>query len=377
MSRQTDHAQLDLWKLNLDVAFGRANGKIIWQPRVLAWFTDRQFAKQPLPAPYTGMTEPELYQSLGCSNRIYDYRDCFIHVDPPQVKREQKEIDAMRTLSTIITPVGSITELARKSDNSWWLHYEKHWIETQEDMKVATWLYDHADWRWDQDMYDRVCEQWGRLGAPTMFMPRVSIQHLYLDMMGVERTIYALHDWKDTIDDFFRALHGYHLRLIDIINASPIMLINYGDNLHCATLSPKLYEKYVLPFYLERSDRLHTAGKFISSHWDGDTKALLRYAKSSGLDAIEAITPKPQGDVTLEEMKDALGDEIYLLDGIPAVLFNSTYSEEELIECTEKVIKLFAPKLILGISDELPAIGDIERIRIVGKMVDDYNAGVG
>lgn len=209
-----------------------------------------------------------------------------------------------------------------------------------------------------------------------MFMPRVSIQHLYLDMMGVEQTIYALHDWQGEVDEFFSALHGYHMRLIDVINASPIMLINYGDNLHCATLSPKLYEKYVFPFYLERSAKLHAAGKFISSHWDGDTKALLKYARTSGLDAIEAITPKPQGDVTLEEMKEALGDDVFLLDGIPAVLFNSTYTEDELLECAEKVIRLFAPKLILGISDELPAIGEIERIRFVGKLVDDYNAQV-
>jgi len=32
------------------------------------------------------------------------------------------------------------------------------------------------------------------------------------------------------------------------------------------------------------------------------------------------------------------------------------------------------PKLILGISDEMSSRGDIERIRLVGRVVDDYNA---
>ena len=163
---------------------------------------------------------------------------------------------------------------------------------------------------------------------------------------------------------------------IDVINASPVNIINFGDNIHCSTLSPALYEEYVLPAYIERCNKLHQAGKFVSSHWDGDVKALLKYAKTSGLDGIEAITPQPQGDVTLDEVKDALGDEVFLLDGIPAIYFDETFSVEVLEECTRRLIELFAPRLVLGISDEMSSMGDIERIRIVGRMVDDYNASV-
>lgn len=52
-------------------------------------------------------------------------------------------------------------------------------------------------------------------------------------------------------------------------------------------------------------------------------------------------------------MKDAIGDKI-LLDGIPAVLFMPHHSERQLMECAERVIELFHPNLILGISDEFP-----------------------
>ena len=37
------------------------------------------------------------------------------------------------------------------------------------------------------------------------------------------------------------------------------------------------------------------------------------------------------------------------------------------------ILDLFAPNLILGISDEISSTGDIERIRLVGKIVDEYN----
>ena len=39
----------------------------------------------------------------------------------------------------------------------------------------------------------------------------------------------------------------------------------------------------------------------------------------------------------------------------------------------QKILDLFAPHLILGISDEISSTGEIERIRLVGRMVDEYN----
>jgi hypothetical protein len=42
---------------------------------------------------------------------------------------------------------------------------------------------------------------------------------------------------------------------------------------------------------------------------------------------------------------------------------------ETLVKCAEQVVKLFHPRLILGISDEIPPDGDIERVRLIGKMV--------
>jgi len=54
-------------------------------------------------------------------------------------------------------------------------------------------------------------------------------------------------------------------------------------------------------------------------------RPLLQYAHETGLDGIEAITPRPQGDVTLEEAKEALGDDMFLLDGIPAIYFDKTF----------------------------------------------------
>ena len=94
-----------------------------------------------------------------------------------------------------------------------------------------------------------------------------------------------------------------------------------------------------------------------------------------GFDGFEALTPLPQGDVTLEEMKDALGDKSILLDGIPATHFLPQTSYQELEKFTLKMLDLFSPNLILGISDEISPPGDIEKVRLVSEIVKDYVPG--
>lgn len=374
--RPTDHRNLDLKQLNLEVAFGKAGGKVIWQPRILSWYTDKMFVGEVLPAPYTGMSLAQLYRALSCSNRVYEYYEAFKREEDSQVRFSRRDLSATEYELRWDTPVGSQRAVYRISRNSPWHEPLKWPISEESEMKVAAWREERARWWWDQATFDRVAAEWGRLGAPMMYILRTTIQHLYVSEMGVEAAIYALMDYPATCDRFFEALNLSQERLIQVINASPIRLINFGDNLHASTTSPELFEKYILPVYQRRCELLHAAGKFVCSHWDGDCRTLLPFAKETGLDAIEAITPKPQGDVTLEETKEALGDMI-LMDGIPAVFFDETFSEQTLIDCVRRCIDLFAPNLILGVSDEVSSRGNIERVRLVGNIVDDYNASLG
>jgi len=363
----------NLPKLHRQVAFNQSKGKIIWQPRIGCWYTDKIFESEKLPEPYAGMNLWDVYRSLGVSARLYEFNECFERIEHSAVKISQKDLNETDTQTIIHTPVGNQTAIYRKTKNNWHTITVKWEVESIDELKVATWREENATWAWNQDKFDYWLDKVGDLGAPTMFMPRMNVQCLYIEKMGVEKGVYALYEWPERIETFFAKLEENHDRLIDIVNHCPIEIINYGENIHAGTLSPDLFLKYHLPTCQRRSERLHAGGKFVCSHWDGDTKTLLPYAKETGLDGIEAITPKPQGDVSLEEIKEALGDDIFLIDGIPAIYFDDIYSEETLIECTEKIIDMFAPNLILGISDEISSTGDLERIRLVDAVVEKYN----
>ena len=379
--------QTNFADLNRKVLFGESNGKIIWQPRIGCWFGDKQFAGEPLPAPFNchpfgprhedGMRLSGIYRELNCSNRVYDYNRCFKRKEHPSVVYSEQRVSATRLEGVFKTPVGNQPVVYGLTANSPAAYHVKWQVTNEDEMKVAIWRVEHTQWEWDQAVFEEVAREWGDLGAPAMYMPRVTVQDLYINLMGVENGTYALYDWPDAVEAYFRALNECDDRLISLINDSPVDIINFGDNVHAGTLSPQLFKKYVLPAYQHRCERLHKAGKFVHAHWDGDTKPLLPFAHETGLDGIEAITPKPQGDVTLEEIKEGLGDDLFLLDGIPAVFFDATYPVSMLEDCARRLIELFAPRLVLGISDEISSHGDIERIRIVGKIVDEYNSQFG
>jgi hypothetical protein len=360
--------------LHRQVVFGKSGGKIIWQPRIGAWFYDKLFAKEELPAPFTGMDLPDIYRELGCSARIYEYGWwSFEAVEHPGVKKSTRNLNQTDTEILIETPVGRQTAVERTSLNSYGITHVKWEVSTREELKVAIWRKENTAWRFKPEGFEAARKKWGDTGAPTMYIPRINIQDLYINLMGTQNGIYALYDWPDTVRAYFRALDECHDRLIDVINSCPIEIINFGDNIHCGTLPANLFCEFVLPAYQNRCEKLHRAGKFTHAHWDGDVKALLPFARQTGLDGIEAITPKPQGDVILEEIKDALGDTLFLIDGIPAILFDTTFPVSMLEKFTHRLIEMFAPRLVLGISDEISSTGDLERIRVVGRIVDEYN----
>lgn len=364
-------------KLHRDVAFGQAGRRIIWQPIISCWHRDKLFADGQLPAPWTGMQVPEIHRKLGVSMRPYLYGSCFKRQEDPRVKIVKRMLNDTDEEVVIETPVGKQVQVQRASKNNWYHATLKWEVETEEELKVATWRRENASWRWDQGKFNELQKNVGDLGAPTMYMPRMNVQNLYISTMGTERGILAIYDWPDTVEAYFKATEDEHNRLIDLINKSPLEIICFGENVHAGTLSPDLFLKYHLPACQRRCERLHAAGKFVVSHWDGDTKPLLKYAKETGLDGIEAITPAPQGDVTIQEIHEALGDKMFLQDGIPAVYFDTTFPVQTLIDCVRDLISRFAPRLILGISDEISSTGDLDRILVVKEIVDEYNESVG
>ena len=56
---------------------------------------------------------------------------------------------------------------------------------------------------------------------------------------------------------------------------------------------------------------------------------------------------------------------------LPAIDFLPYRPMDEVLEFARRVIDMFAPKLILGISDEISQVGQIEKVEAISKLVDE------
>ncbi|NOZ57930.1 MAG: hypothetical protein GXO73_14215 [Calditrichaeota bacterium] len=366
--------------------------RVVWQPRLYYWFYGNRLRNRPpagvhnperveafyrviepyegghVPEQYRNLTLLELYRALHASPRYPQETlgvDIFeVKIDESRVKVHQ-HTEGDRTVTVYETPRGQIRQVAVHG------YPHEHFIKGPDDIPVMIDVLEHSTFVFDEHNYRIADEAFGDLGVINTYYPRAPFQRLVVDYMGFENLVYALADYPDKIADLLKAIEAWDDQMYEVLLASPVPILNFGDNIDAYVDPPPYFERYLVPYYQKRIAQIHAAGKFCHIHMDGALKPLLPYLGTVGFDAIEAATPLPQGDVTLEELKEALGDTI-LMDGIPALLFLPSTPEDELLAFAEKVLDMFAPRLILGISDELPPGGEIERVRKIADLVESY-----
>jgi len=344
--------------------------KVPWQPRLHHWYAVNKKLGT-LPAKYRDAGILEVYDDLKASPRSYHFFNATIRIvqgGDVKVKTWEDEF----TISTKYeTPKGSLREMQRKTEHGIASYHIEYPVKSVEDLLILAYVIGHQSFEFDMPLYEAARREVGERAEPIVSVPHLPIQRLIIYYMGFKATVQALWKYPDKVEDFLSILDLSDDIRFKIVGSSPIRIVNFGDNIHHDLVSPPWFRKYVLPYYWRRTRELHEVGKYCTSHWDGRVGKLLSYVRQTGLDGIECLTPQPQGDVTLEEMKEALGDMV-LIDGLPATHFLPQVSNAELKAFAEKVLMMFSPRLILGVSDMLPPGGDIEKIRLISEMVEAF-----
>ncbi len=341
---------------NLGIFRGEPANGVFFQPRIEPWF-DLHRRLGDLSPRLTAMSLRDFYDDLELSMRYTHY-----YTDQPYpiavahtggVTDTVTGDDRNRT-RVISTPRGRLTEGQRINTDGMWYTMD-YPVNTLADLAVLEAYYAGTTYHFDPGAFRQGAAYLGDRGEPSFWLPKSPYQALCQWWMDLQDFIQLLHEEPAAVERVMRAIDAAYDPLFTELAAAAgeVRIANFGENIHAQLLSPRYFEKYLLPFYAKRSGALRRAGIFTHVHIDGFFKPLLPYLKDLPFDGIEALTPVPQGDVTLDEMKASLGDKI-LLDGIPAILFMPHHAEAELQACVERVIALFSPRLILGISDEFP-----------------------
>lgn len=350
--------------MNLAIFAGQDPGGVLWQPRLEFWYEVNR-KRGTLPPQYRDATLLDVYDDCLASVRYFTRP---LRVRQGSVRVRQERLDAKRVAQHWETPLGTLSEVTHYDEWDLSAYHDEYKVKTADDLRLLEYIIEDQEWWWDQAAFEADLARIGERGAPQFYFRRSPLQGLFIEHMGFERTIYALHDHPDKVEHYLRAAERADDAIYEVLVRCPARIVNFGENIDAHMDPPAIWNERLIPYYSHRTRQLRAAGKHVHIHVDGAMRPLLPYMRACPWDGIEAATPEPQGDVTIEEIKQSLGD-LVLLDGIPAIYFLPSFPEEALVQCVEKLVRLFHPRLVLGISDEIPPDGDIGRVKLVGEMV--------
>ncbi|MFX1493310.1 MAG: uroporphyrinogen decarboxylase family protein [Promethearchaeota archaeon] len=364
---------------------GKKIDRIVFSPRLYYWyFGNKLFLKKnvekhlktDIPKRFLRKSQLEIYDLLEASPR-YSEETLYLPIIRERLNSEakieiinQKGSKEGETITKYKTPLGNLTQTIAVG-GGFGGHYTEFPVKTVEDIKIMKFILENTECIYFEDNYKRAEKLIGDRGIVSTYLFSSPYQRLIKTIIGFVRTTILFKRNANEIENFISFLEERDDKMYDLIAKSSLKVINFGENVDANLSPPPKFEKYLLSYYERRVKQLHRAGKYCHVHMDGSLKDLLPYLADMPFDGLEALTAKPQGDVTLEEIERAIGDKI-LLDGIPSILFLPEYSNNYIRNYAQKVLEIFSPNLILGVSDELSPNGDIKKVEMIAEIVKKF-----
>lgn len=357
----------------LSVFEGKGSDRVPWNIRHEFWY-HYNFFRGTLPAKYAGMRLIDICLEWGASWRRYSgyFTDSFVKVSHTGDVEIKAYTNGRIDTTEFKTPEGTLRQASMRDNLKTTSRIIEFPVKSLEDLKPLKYILENLKVEFDEEIYNRMERELKGQGMVSYFFPRSPYQSIMLEYAGLERTMRFLLKHRREIEGFMEVIKASNDMFYKVMADTPIKIFNLGENIDSRMTPPRIFEKYCLPYYQERADYLHRRGKYVHIHVDGYAKPLLPLLRESGLDGVEALTVKPVGDMTLEDIKRDLGDETVILDGIPYIYFiPEAVSLDEFDRFVRKIISMFRNNLVLGISDELPPPSDETRVMRVSKIIDE------
>jgi hypothetical protein len=359
--------------------------RIVFSPRIYYWYLGNSLflrrnvekkLKIEIPPHYLRKSQLEIYDYLRASPR-YVMETLYLPIIETKINSDaniqvisQKGSKPGETIIIHKTPIGNLTQTTAVGGGLG-VHFTEFPVKSLDDIKIMKYIMENTQFSFSREYYNKAKEQLEDRGVVSDYLFSSPYQRMVKTQIGFVNTVILLKRYPKQIEGYIKFLEDWDDRMYNIIAKSPYKIINFGENIDSNLSPPRYFEKYLIPYYEKRVKQLHDAGKYCHIHMDGSLRDLLPYLDDLPFDGLEALTPEPQGDVTLEELGDSIGNKI-LLDGIPSILFLPEYNWEYVKDYIMKLLELFSPNLILGVSDELSPNGDIRKLEKISDIIQEF-----
>ncbi len=290
--------------------------------------------------------------------------------DEKYTGRVEKTIRIDNNVRTVTyhTPGGDLTNKEMLAADGTW-SIREHFVKELHDLKIMRLIVESTRFIPRFDRVDAIMKEMGGHGIGDIVIWRSPFGKLVHEHMGFEQVIYALADTPDTVHDFLKLQEKKDIELIRKAAVSPGRVVIISDHADENLIAPPYYEKYCIPFYQKACEILHKAGKFVSTHLDGNFKGFFPIIGDTGFDLLDGCTPSPMFNYEIEELAEALPEGMKAFCGVPSTLFCQKLPTDEILSYGERIINSFRGRGIINVGDILPPDGDIEQVIALGEYV--------
>jgi len=321
-----------------------------------------------MPEAYVDWTFLDFYRNFGWGLPVHLYG--WYRTEYGGGVSVSSRLEGRERITVMETPVGALTRTEMLAADGSWAPRE-HFVKETRELEIVKYAVSHASHVVLPEKGRRVMEAIEGFGVCDIPIHRSPFGKLVHEYMGFERVVFALADEKDYILDFLAFQEEHDLRLIEKAAAYPADIVIISDHADENLISPSFYREYCIPFYRKACRILHEAGKYVSTHLDGNFKGYFPFIRDTGFDLLDGCTPAPMFNYEVEELAEALGDDMRAYCGVPSTLFVQGVDDEVITAFGRRIIDAFHRKVILNVGDILPPGADIDQVVALGKAAEE------
>jgi len=217
------------------------------------------------------------------------------------------------------------------------------------------------------------------LGGDGVVFVRVEpspFQKLMKELMGYRSLAVGVYRYRKEFERLLEVIGRRQEEIYRIVADSPAELVQIPENINGIVTSPQFFERYCLPFYKKNIKTLHARDKICLAHMDGKLACLKRLIKQTDLDVIEAFTPPPMGDLTIEEAKSAWHDKFVIWLNFPGsvCLQGTTALRNYAVDLVKRLRRW--DNFILGVTEDVPPPADVS-LATITEAIAEYGKHLG
>ena len=349
--------------------------RIPWIPRLLLWYNARLLTHT-MPVQYQGLSLREVERALDLGTPARDGRVFRTEYEGVEVVTRE---EGNKRITEYHTPIGSVRTAmhftAELDAQGLPGRVEEQLLKTPQDYRVWTWIEEHTNYIPAYEDYAAYDAETGEDGLPMIAVGDVPFHSWAQQLAGYEQAFLHLADFPEEVERLLAVMGEVErAKMWPIVLASPAKLLLHGVHLSSQFTPPRLFDKYIIPYYDQVMPLVHEKGMAVAMHADNDVSAIVKQIERAGWDMVECFVTAPMAPMTLERAREVWGARVILWGGLPSLLLSPSVSESEFRDYVLRMLRIIAPgdAFILGVADNVMPDSLIERVAWVSDLLREH-----